>query len=460
MFYENILYASGLAQVYKKSSSNLVIMEADMNKDKEQEILFDLLKKAVTPFDCVKAGMERLKSEGFDEINYTDDWTLERGGKYVINHHDTTLFAFTVGVDYKQGDMVRIAAAHTDYPTLRIKPNADFKTDVYSQINVEVYGGPILNTWFDRPLGVAGRVVVRSKNPFKPDVRFYKSDKPLVVIPNLAIHMNPEINKGVEINRQIDLMPIVDMLPEEEKSCDYFLSFLAEELAVDKKDILDFELMTYCMEEPQYVGVKDTMISAARLDNQTSCAALLSAIIDGGRKNGVNLIALFDHEEVGSSSKQGAASILLHDMYRRIIRSLGAGEEEIDRSMYDAMMLSVDVAHGLHPNKQGKMDITNHPVLGRGFCIKEACSQSYATDSEAIAILCQICDADDIPYQRFVNRSDIRGGSTLGSIASTLLPVKTVDIGIPLLSMHSVRELMGVADQKALKDAVTAFFKA
>lgn len=424
----------------------------------DQEILFDLLKKAITPFDCVKAGIERLTEAGFESLHYDEEWNLKKGGRYVINHHDTTLFAFTVGDDYKNTDMVRIAAAHTDYPCLRIKPNADFKTETYSQINVEVYGGPILNTWFDRPLGVAGRVVVKSGDVFKPEVRFYKSNKPLVVIPNLAIHMNPEVNKGFDINRQIDLMPIVDSVVDEELGGDYFISYIAEELGVDKTDILDFELNTYCMEEPEYVGIKDTMISAARLDNQTSCAALLSSIIDGNRAGGVNLIALFDHEEVGSSSKQGAASILLHDMYRRILRNLGATEEEIDRSMYDAMMLSVDVAHGLHPNKQGKMDITNHPVLGKGFCIKEACSQSYATDSEAIAILCQICEANGIPYQRFVNRSDLRGGSTLGSIASTLLPVKTVDIGIPLLSMHSIRELMGANDQKSLKDAVTAFF--
>lgn len=424
----------------------------------EQEILFDLLERAVTPFDCVKAGMDRLCACGFEEIEYSKEWKLEKGGKYVINHHDTTLFAFTVGEKYKPDDMIRIAAAHTDYPCLRIKPNADFKTDVYSQVNVEVYGGPILNTWFDRPLGIAGRVVVKGQDVFKPDIKFYKSDRPLVVIPNLAIHMNPEVNKGVDINRQIDLMPIVDVLSEEEQNCDYFLSFIADELKVDKDDILDFELMTYCVEKPEYVGIKSSMISAPRLDNQTSCAALLSSIIDGQRESGVNIIALFDHEEVGSSSKQGAASILLHDMYKRIVRGLDATEEEADRSMYDAMMLSVDVAHGLHPNKQGKMDITNHPVLGKGFCIKEACSQSYATDSEAIGILCQICDSQKIPYQRFVNRSDIRGGSTLGSIASTLLPIKTVDIGVPLLAMHSVRELMGTADQKALKDAVTAFF--
>ena len=420
---------------------------------------FDLLERAVSPYHCVLAVMEELKDNDFTELEYDKEWSLEKGGKYVVNHHDTTLFAFTVGDNYKREGMIRLAAAHTDYPCLRIKPNADFMTDVYAQVNVEVYGGAILNTWFDRPLGVAGRVIVRGENKFKPIKKFFKSDKPVMIIPNLAIHMNREVNKGVEINNQVDLMPVLDMIPKEEKSTDYFLSFIAGELGVDKKDILDFELNTFCMEEPSFVGIKDTMVSAHRLDNQTSVFALLSAIIQGERSNGINLIALFDHEEIGSGSKQGAGAILLHDMLRRIARTLGSNDEEIDRQLYDAMLLSVDVAHAVHPNKQGKMDITNKPVMGGGFCIKEACSQSYATDAEAVAILCSICEEKGISYQKFVTRSDVRGGGTLGSIASTLLPVKTVDLGIPILSMHSARELMGTSDIDSLTEAVTEFFK-
>lgn len=424
----------------------------------EQQKLFELLSEAVSPFYCVNYAKQRLQGNGFEELDYEEEWHLKKGGKYVINHHGTTLFAFSIGEAFKESDMVRIAAAHTDYPCLRIKPNADFQTDRYAQINVEVYGGPILNTWFDRPLGVAGRVVVRGENPFKPSSYFYKSKKPLLIVPNLAIHMNREVNKGVEINNQVDLMPVLDCLPKEQKTTDYFLSFLAEELSVAKEDILDFELNTFCMEEPFFVGINDSMISAPRLDNQTSVAALLSAIEDGKRADGINLIALFDHEEIGNTSKQGAASILLHDMTRRILFNLGLSVEMAEAVIYRSMLLSVDVAHGLHPNKQGKMDITNHPVLGGGFCIKEACSQSYATDAEAIAIVCALCDTNQIPYQRFVNRSDVRGGGTLGSVASTLLPIKTVDIGIPLLSMHSIRELMGAADMDALKNLVTVYF--
>ena len=424
----------------------------------KQEKLFDLLKAAVSPCECVKAAKQELLENGFEEIDYTGDWKLVRGGRYVLNHHDTTMFAFTVGSGYNKKDMVRIAAAHTDYPYLRIKPNPDFMTNSYAQVNVEVYGGPILNTWFDRPLGVAGRVALKSEDVFNPRMVLYRSKKPVMIIPNLAIHMNRDVNKGVEIHNQVDLMPIADMLSEEQKDTEYFLNFLADELQVDKKDILDFELNTYCVEEPAFVGVQETMLSSPRLDNQTSVAALLISIMEAERRDGVNLIALFDHEEIGNTSKQGAASILLHDMVKRIYGLLGCSMEETERALYSAMLLSVDVAHALHPNHKEKMDITNHPVLGKGFCIKEACSQSYATDAEAVSIVCQICEEHNIAYQRFLNRSDVRGGGTLGAVASTLVPVKTVDIGIPLLAMHSARELMGRNDFGALVDLVTNFF--
>lgn len=424
----------------------------------EKEFLFHILKESVSPFHCVSAVVEKLEENGFLPLDYEQKWNLEKGGKYLIKHHGTTLFAFTIGADYQKGDMIRMAAAHTDYPCFRIKPNPDFRTKGYAQVNMEVYGGPILNTWLDRPLGLAGRVIIKGENPFSPKIHYYKSEKPILTIPNLAIHMNRDVNKGVELNPQIDFMPILDVLSEEEKSTDYFLSYLAQELQVDKEDILDFELNTFCVEEPCYVGIKETMISSPRLDNQTSVAALVRAIEKGERNSGINLIALFDHEEIGNKSKQGAASILLRDLLRRVLGLLGNTEEEVEQAIYGGMLLSVDVAHGLHPNKVGKMDITNQPVLGQGFCIKEACSQSYATDSEAVGILWQICKDGEIPVQRFLNRSDVLGGGTLGSVVSTLLPVKTVDIGIPLLAMHSARELMGSADMKALTDAVTRYF--
>lgn len=425
---------------------------------KEIEFLFDLLKKSVSPVQSVSACQARLEEAGFEVLDYGKKWNLKNGGKYVINHHATTLFAFTLPTAWEEGEKpaVRIAAAHTDFPCLRVKPSCDIKTNVYAQVNIEVYGGAILNTWLDRPLGVAGRVAVRGKDVFTPDVREFVSEKNVLTIPNLAIHMNREVNKGVELNKQTEMLPIVGLLGEE-ADADYFMTFLAKELSVAKEDILDFELTVYCKEEPEFIGLNDELISAPRLDNQNSCCALVSAIIDAERNDGINMIALFDHEEIGSRSKQGANCIFMHDMLERILNSTGY-TEDVDATLYNGMLLSVDVAHGLHPNYGSKMDPTNKPVLGKGFCIKEASSQSYATDCEAVAIVQQICEKENIPYQKFVNRSDVVGGGTLGSLASALLPMKTVDIGIPLLAMHSARELMATDDQIALKHLLTSYF--
>lgn len=421
----------------------------------ETQILFDLLEKGVSPAHAVMACEERLLGAGFEKLEYGTSWKLENGKKYYVNHYDTTLFAFTLPTNWGSKEpAVRIAAAHTDFPCLRIKPACDMKNNGYAQINIEVYGGAILNTWLDRPLGVAGRVVVRSADVFHPQVRKFISKKN-IIIPNLAIHMNREVNKGVELNKQTELLPIAGLL-EDEQTGAYFMDFVAAELGVSAEDILDYELTVYCDEKPQFIGLQDELISAPRLDNLNSCAALVSAIIESERTDGMNMIALFDHEEIGSRSKQGAASILLHDMVCRILKEVG--KENIDATIYNSMILSVDVAHGLHPNYAGKMDPTNKPVLGKGLCIKEACSQSYATDCEVVSIVEQICKAKELAYQKFVNRSDAVGGGTLGSIASALLPVKTVDIGIPMLAMHSARELMAVKDQQNMVDFVTAYF--
>ena len=432
--------------------------EYDDRKDRkmtETQILFDLLEKGVSPAHAVNVCEERLATAGFKKLSYGTAWKLEMGSKYYVNHYDTTLFAFTLPTSWGEAEpAVRIAAAHTDFPCLRIKPACDMKNSGYAQLNIEVYGGAILNTWLDRPLGVAGRVAVRSKDVFHPEVCKFISKKN-ITIPNLAIHMNREVNKGVELNKQTELLPITGLLEGEETGT-YFMDFMAAELGVAKEDILDYELTVFCNEKPQFVGLQDELISAPRLDNLNSCAALVSAIINSERADGLNMIALFDHEEIGSRSKQGAASILLHDMIFRILKEVK--KEEIDATIYNSMILSVDVAHGLHPNYAGKMDPTNKPVLGKGLCIKEACSQSYATDCEVVSIVEQICKVKEISYQKFVNRSDVMGGGTLGSIASALLPVKTVDIGIPLLAMHSARELMATKDQQNMVDLVTAYF--
>lgn len=423
---------------------------------KHTKQLFDFLQKGVSPNHVVQLAEEFLRDKGFMRLHMKESWELIPGGKYYINHHDTTMVAFTIGEEYAEADGIRLAAAHTDFPCLKIKPNPEVYTSGYGKVNVECYGGGIWNTWLDRPLSIAGRVALKSKDIFAPDIRKIDIQRPILTIPNLAIHMNREVNKGIELNKQTDMLPIISCIPKEQKEAKFFLELLAEELQVKKEDILDYELTVYVAEKPFLTGAKEEFISSPRLDNITSVYAILQGIACENRKNGINVAALFDHEEIGSRTKQGAASLLLRDILMRIVK--GCGVMDAEAAIYRSMLLSVDVAHALHPNQPGKMDITNQPVMNGGFCIKEASSQSYATDCEAVAILQQICEAKGIAYQKFVNRSDILGGSTLGAIASSILPIPTVDMGVPILAMHSARELMGSKDIEALVECLQKWY--
>ena len=423
---------------------------------KEIETLFKLIENGTSPFHVVLNCKEQLQKAGFQELNFSDKWKLNPGEKYYVNHHDSTLFAFTLPKTTKNMGNIRMAAAHTDFPCFCIKSNPELKKGEYVSLNVEAYGGFMLNTWLDRPLSVAGRVSVKSKEVYKPGIRFLDIKRPVLTIPNLAIHMNHDVNKGVALNKQVDMLPLFGMAQEGSED---FMEFLAKELQVKKSDILDFQLYVYCAEEPILLGTKEEFISSPRLDNLTSAQALVSAIIQADRTDGMNLIALFDHEEIGSKTKQGAGSFMLQELVNRILFCMDIDMEEQIRIKYDSMLLSVDVAHAMHPNQMEKADPTNKPVLNKGFCIKKACSQSYVTDCEAIGIVEQICKAKKIPYQKYANRSDIPGGSTLGSIASSLFPVKTVDVGVPILAMHSARELMGKEDMNALYKVVKGFME-
>ncbi|MBO5373792.1 MAG: M18 family aminopeptidase [Lachnospiraceae bacterium] len=420
--------------------------------------LLELLEKGVSACHVVMAAEESLKKEGFTPLYMEKEWEIVLGGRYYINHHDTTLVAFTVGENYTQSDSIRLAAAHTDFPCLKIKPNPEVCLKSYGKVNVECYGGGIWNTWLDRPLSIAGRVALKSEDVFAPKMRFVDFNRPLMTIPNLAIHMNREVNKGIELNKQTDMLPIIGCIPTEQKDEKFFLELLAEELQVNKEEILDYELTVYVAEKPFFTGIKEAFISSPRLDNLTSVYALLQGISKGNRRGGINVAALFDHEEIGSRTKQGAASLLLRDILLRIVKNLGGNEKDAESAIYRSMLLSVDVAHALHPNQPGKMDITNQPALNKGFCIKEASGQSYATDCRAVAVVQQICEQENILYQKFVNRSDMPGGSTLGAIASSILPIPTVDMGVPILAMHSARELMGREDIDSLVRFLSAWY--
>ena len=423
------------------------------------ERLINTVNKSTCAFTATQTAIERLRQADFMELALEEKWDIEKGGKYFINVYDSSVFAFSVGKEFESG-MLRVAAAHTDHPCLYIKPSPEMMTKEYGKLNVEVYGGPILNTWLDRPLSVAGRVALKSENPFEPKTEIIDIKKPILTIPNLAIHMNREVNKGVELNRQNDMAPLAVIFEEELNKDNFFMNYLAQYLDVDMEDILDFELYAYNADKGQLVGLNEEMISAPRLDNITSVVACVEGIINSSRDDGINVIALYDNEEIGSRTKQGADSNLFGYVIEKIYMALGYGREEYLAATIKGFLLSIDVAHALHPNKMEKSDPTNQNMMNGGIVIKRASSQTYATDSKSIAMIEMICKNNNIPYQKYACRSDGTTGSTLGTIANKYLPMRAIDVGVPILAMHSARELMGVKDQMYMEQLVKAYFEA
>ncbi len=421
--------------------------------------LIEFIKKATTPYHTVEDGKKLLENSNFIELDVRDEWNLKGGKSYYTIPYSTSLFAFTIGEDWQPGQDIRIGAAHTDTPGFRIKPNAEMISNGYLKLNTEVYGGPILNTWLDRPLSIAGRVALKSENPFKPKMKLFDIKEPILTIPNLPIHINREVNKGIELNKQIDTIPLFAIEDDKTNKETYFKEYIAKHLEVNETDILDYDIYIYNFEKGTEIGVNKEFISSPRLDNLTSVLALLKAISKGKRNKGINLIALYDNEEIGSRSKQGADSALLNLLIKKIFRGLDGkvGENLFDIAV-DSLLISVDVAHGIHPNRPEKFDPTNQAFLNKGVVIKIDSNQKYTFDTEAVAIVQQICEIAGVKYQKFVNRSDVGGGATLGPIISSWLPMKTVDLGIPLLAMHSARETMGVNDEICLENLLSAFF--
>ena len=427
----------------------------------ETEELLDFVAECPTPFHTVQASAMRLRLAGFRELSLTDSWQIERGGKYFVTVYDSTLLAFVVG---ESDGQLRMAAAHTDFPCFRLKPQAGMVKEKCGLLNVEKYGGLILRTWLDRPLSLAGKIVVRGEDAFNPEIRLVDFQRPLATIPSLAIHMDREVNDEGKLNVQTDMLPLaavfggVESLEADADAKTFFVDWLAEELGTAVEDILSYELSLYPVEHGCTVGLHEEMVSSPRLDNLTSVKACLDGICGAAETGtGIRLIALFDNEEVGSCTKQGAASAVLMQVLERLYTALEKSQEDLLRDIAAGFLLSVDVAHAVHPNYADKADPAVRPVMGAGLTLKQACSQSYAGDAEAVAVVRGLCEAQGIKWQQFVNRSDSRGGSTLGSIASALVPMRTMDIGVPILAMHSVRETMAGTDQEALSKLLQVF---
>ena len=424
--------------------------------------LSDYIEKCVTPYHTVDAVKETLTKAGFTELQMNESWPkLTKGAGYFIDVFGSACVAFYVGEEFTSDGMLRIITAHTDSPCLKIKTSPEKKNaDGSLSLNTEIYGGPILNTWLDRPLSIAGRVMLRTADAFAPKSVLVDLKKSVATIPNLAIHMNREVNKGVELNRQTDMLPYLGALDGENMTEDYLLGVIARELKVQKEDILSCDLYVYNNDKPEICGIEDTLFSAPRIDNISSVAAGVDALVAAEHdKKGIQMLAIWDNEEVGSQTKQGGDSQTLSVILERIYLALSADREEYLNAVCKSIALSVDVAHAQHPNHPEKSDITNHVYLNRGVVFKLSGTQKYATDAETLAIVKQLCEANNIPYQIFANRSDNPGGSTIGSLMSSNLPIRTVDVGIPMLAMHSARELAGVADQSAIYRLMKVFFE-
>ncbi len=428
-------------------------MSTDIAADK----LLDFIADSPSSFHAAARAKQRLLAAGFMELlPEQPQWQLQTGKSYIFAPYDSMLLAFSLGKKPAAGGL-RIAAAHTDFPCFKLKPACAISENGYQKLNIEAYGGMILNTWLDRPLSLAGKVALRTQKPFLPASRLVDFKTPLLIIPNLAIHMNREINKGVALNRQKDMLPLAGLLGPESGE-DFFPARLAAQLGCEPADILAYDLALYPVETGCRLGFDKELISAPRLDNLSSVQACIESLLGSDREAGINAVALFDHEEVGSRTKQGAGSLLFAQMLERIYLSLGLAREDYLAALAQGYMFSVDAAHAVHPNVPEKSDPTNRPLLNGGVVLKTSATQSYAGDCEAVAIAKALCQKHGIEAQHFVNRSDVAGGSTLGSIASTLVPLRTMDIGVGMLAMHSVREVIGAADQLSLENLLRAFF--
>lgn len=388
---------------------------------------------------------------------------LKAGDKVYVTKNDSSVYAFRLGRKPLAETGFHMICAHSDSPTFRVKPHAEMTGEGgLVRLNTEVYGGPILSTWFDRPLTLAGRVIVRGKDAMSPETMLMHVRRPQLQISNLAIHFNRQVNDGVKLSKQKDMLPLLGLINDELEQGNLLMNVIVEELSkqrpVSHEDILDFDLYLADTQPACTFGVHDEFISSGRLDDLSMCFAGLEALIAAPKSDTTQVLAIFDNEETGSQTKQGAGSPFLASMLMRIARQQSGTEEAYWQAVERAFMISADNAHAFHPNYAEKYDPTNHPMLGGGPAIKFNASQKYASDAVSAAIFAEICRKAGVPCQRFVNHSDVAGGSTLGNILASTVPLRGVDMGNAILGMHSCRETGSVADHEYCVRAFTEFY--
>lgn len=426
-------------------------------------IVTDLMKfldASSVNFLAVREICRRLGEAGFSRLDPADHWTLTPGEKYYITQNDSAVIAF-IPAQSGPAAPFRIISAHSDSPGFRIKPHAEMKGEGgIVRLNTEVYGGPILYTWFDRPLSIAGRVILRSDSVFNPVRRTVRIDRPILTIPHLAIHFNRAVNEGNPLSRQKDMLPVLGYVNDSLRHDNILLNLMASELNVDIDDILDFDLSLFDTTPACTLGLNGEFLSSGRIDDISMVHAAVTSLIDRADDNpGATLVAaIFDNEETGSGTKQGAASPLLFNLLSRINMALGGNEEHLLRAIDRSFMISADNAHGLHPNYVEKQDPTNHPLLGSGPVIKINANCKYMTDADSAAVYASICRNAGVPVQYFVNHSDVAGGSTLGNILTSQIPLRGVDMGAAIWAMHSIRETASVVDHELITRSFREFY--
>lgn len=405
-----------------------------------------------------------LEQNGYRRLNPQQPLSeLKAGDKVYVTKNDSSVYAFRLGRKPLAETGFHMICAHSDSPTFRVKPHAEMTGEGgLVRLNTEVYGGPILSTWFDRPLTLAGRVSVRGKDAMSPETMLMHVRRPLLQISNLAIHFNRQVNDGVKLSKQKDMLPLLGLINDELEQGNLLMNVIVEELSkqrpVSHEDILDFDLYLADTQPACTFGVHDEFISSGRLDDLSMCFAGLEALIAAPESDTTQVLAIFDNEETGSQTKQGAGSPFLASMLMRITRQQSGSEEAYWQAVERAFMISADNAHAFHPNYAEKYDPTNHPMLGGGPAIKFNASQKYASDAVSAAIFAEICRKAGVPCQRFVNHSDVAGGSTLGNILASTVPLRGVDMGNAILGMHSCRETGSVADHEYCVRAFTEFY--
>ncbi|GJM13830.1 MAG: putative M18 family aminopeptidase 2 [Pseudohongiella sp.] len=426
--------------------------------------LLHFLQQSPTPFHAVANMATILEEAGYQRLDSSMSWSLEKNSRYYVTRNDSALIAFNTGAGDLAETGFRIAGAHTDSPCLKIKPRPDVGSEGYAQLGVEVYGGALLHPWFDRDLSIAGRVNFQNTDGGIASTLVDLKD-PVGFIPSLAIHLDRTANEGRLINKQKELPPILLQLDADEKFIfeDYLLEHLRTELnCADASAVLSHELFLYDTQAPALVGLRKQFVCSARLDNLLSCYIALSSLVESNDET-ASVLVCNDHEEVGSVSASGAEGPFLKSVLQRMLESDaetgGGSAASFDRAMQHSVLLSVDNAHGIHPNFADKHDAAHAPKLNAGPVIKINANQRYASNSESIALLKSICNRIGIEHQAFVMRSDLACGSTIGPITSSLLGISTVDIGIASFAMHSIRESAGVADVDATATLIQAFFE-